>query len=37
MSGVIAVLIVGLLLDIVNFSPEVEVFLLRWVQSNGFF
>ncbi|XP_063053024.1 sodium/hydrogen exchanger 10-like [Engraulis encrasicolus] len=30
MSGVIAVLMVGLFLDIVNFSPEVEVFLLRF-------
>ncbi|XP_036790003.1 sodium/hydrogen exchanger 8-like [Oncorhynchus mykiss] len=29
MSGVIAVLIMGLLLDTVNFSPEIEVFLLR--------
>ncbi|CAB1323366.1 unnamed protein product, partial [Coregonus sp. 'balchen'] len=30
MSGVIAVLIMGLLLDTVNFSPEIEVFLLRF-------
>ncbi|XP_041965553.1 sodium/hydrogen exchanger 10-like isoform X1 [Alosa sapidissima] len=30
MSGVITVLMVGLLLDIVNFSPEVEVFLIRF-------
>uniref|UniRef100_W5M3J2 Solute carrier family 9 member C1 n=1 Tax=Lepisosteus oculatus TaxID=7918 RepID=W5M3J2_LEPOC len=29
MSGVIAVLIMGLLLETVNFSPEIEVFLLR--------
>ncbi|XP_036423821.1 sodium/hydrogen exchanger 10-like [Colossoma macropomum] len=30
MSGVIAVLIMGLLLDTVTFSPEIEVFLLRF-------
>ncbi|XP_076121342.1 sperm-specific sodium:proton exchanger-like [Alosa pseudoharengus] len=30
MSGVITVLMVGLLLDTVNFSPEVEVFLIRF-------
>ncbi|KAI4889848.1 hypothetical protein NFI96_010474 [Prochilodus magdalenae] len=30
MSGVIAVLIMGLLLETVNFSPEIEVFLLRF-------
>ncbi|XP_062306835.1 sodium/hydrogen exchanger 10-like isoform X2 [Osmerus eperlanus] len=33
MAGVISVLTMGLLLDTVNFSPEIEVFLLRFWET----